>query len=149
MARSWGAGQSGDTHTHTHTRTETGQTYGGVQVQQVDTVGAELVEAGLEAGGDLVGGVVAGAGGVVDFCGEGEAPLLPAGFAGEGLLLAADVDAGGVDLGVAALLVEVEDLCEVGDLGDAGAGGLVGAKGHEAQDDARGGGCSDERHGGR
>lgn len=101
-----------------------------MQVQQVDTVGAELPEAGLEAGGDLVGGVVTGAGRVLDLCGEGEAPLLPAGVAGEGLLLAADVDAGGVDLGVAALLVEVEDLCEVGDLGDAGAGGLVGAKGH-------------------
>lgn len=120
-----------------------------MQVQEVDTVGAQLLEAGLDAGGDLVGGVVARVGGILDLCGEGEAPLLPAGLAGEGLLLAANVDPGGVDLAVAALLVEVEDLSELGDRCDAGAGGLVGAKGHEAQDDARGGVCCDERHGGR
>lgn len=125
------------------------QTYGGVQIQEVDTVCAQLLETGLDAGGDLVGGVVAWVGRILDLCSEGEAPLLPAGLAGEGLLLAADIDTGSVDLTVASLLVEVEDLGELGDRGDASASGLVGAKGHETQNDTRGGVCCDERHGGR
>ena len=51
----------------------------------------------------------------------GESTLLPLGLAGEGFLLAADVDSGGVDLVVAGALEAVEDLVVVVDVGDAGA----------------------------
>lgn len=57
----------------------------------------------------------------VAFCGYGEAGIVVACFAGEGLLLAADVVAGGVDFGVAVLLEGGEDGFVGGEGGYAGA----------------------------
>lgn len=114
-------------------------TYRGMEIQQVDTVGAQLLQARLDALGDLFGGVEARLAGVLDLCGQGEPPLVPACLTREGLLLATDVDAGGVDLAVTTLLEEVEHVCVLLDGGDSRPGRLVGAKGHQAQDDAGGG----------
>lgn len=126
-----------------------GGAYGGVKVQNVDAVGVEFLEAGLDRRQHLVGLVLLGLVGVDDLGGERQAAVLPAGVACPSLLGAADVDARRVDLVVAAGLEHVESLFEVVDTGDAGAGGLVGAKGHEAEDDAVPGGLGDEGgHGG-
>lgn len=95
-----------------------------MQVQQVDAVRPQLLEARLDALGHLVGRVVAQAVGVLDLGGQREAPLLPADLASKGLLLAVDVDARRVDLAVPALLEEVEDRAVLGGGGDAGACGF-------------------------
>lgn len=58
----------------------------------------------------------------VPFRGHAEATLLPLGIASEGLLLAADVDAGGVNFRVALLLELVEDGIVRVEGGDAGTG---------------------------
>lgn len=93
----------------------------------------------------------------VGFRGEGEAAVLPTGGASEGLLGTVAIAAGGVDLEVAARLVDIENFGEHGEGCDAGAaGGLeacilagsvgvmgvvawtcVGAKGQETEDGMR------------
>ena len=65
----------------------------------------------------------------IAFRGNLETAGLVVGFAGEGFLFAADIDAGGVDFVVAVGLEEVEVLGVVGLGGDAGAGVDVGAVG--------------------
>ena len=122
--------------------------YGGVEVQNINAVGAELGEALVDRREHLVGLVVVGLAGVDDLGGQGQAAVLPAGLARPGLLGAADVDAGRVDLVVSARLKDVERLFELVELRDAGACLLIGSKGHETEDDAVLGGLGDEgRHG--
>ena len=65
----------------------------------------------------------------VPFGGACEAALPPFGFAGEGFLLAADVDSSCVDFVVARALEAVEDFVVVVDVGDTGALGHIGTKG--------------------
>lgn len=126
-----------------------GGTYSCVEVDQVDAVGAKLLETRLEGLDDLVVLVEARLAGVLDLGREGQAPLLPLGLLGEGLLRLADVDARRVDLVVAARLEDVEHLAELVDVGDAGTVGFFGSEGHETQDNPVCGGCGDERHGGQ
>lgn len=101
---------------------------GGVEVKDIDAVGSELFEGLVQLLLDHVGFV--GAGSMrVPLCGTSETALLPFGLAGEGFLLAADVDAGCVDFIVASALEAVENLVVVVDVSDAGAFRLVGTKG--------------------
>lgn len=90
-----------------------------MQIKQVDAVGAQLLQAGLEGFNDLVVCVEAGLIRIDDLGGEGQAPLFPLGLPSEGLLLLAHVDAGGVDLIVASGLEDVEDFVELAKVGDA------------------------------
>ena len=124
-------------------------TYSCVKIQNVDALGPQLLQAGVHRLQHLVVGVGARLGGIGDLGGQRQAAVLPAGVAREGLLLAADVHAGRVDLAVPARLEPVEHAAELAGVGDAGAGRLVGAKRHQAEDDARRGGLGDEGgHGG-
>jgi hypothetical protein len=117
----------------------------GVQVEDIDTIRAELFERLVQFLFDDVR--LVGAGSVrVPFRGTSQSALFPLRFAGEGFLLAADVDSGGVDLVVAGALEAVEDLVVVVDVGDAGAFGLVGTESHGPEDDAWLAGAGDERH---
>lgn len=110
---------------------------GGVQVEDVDAVGAQLfqrlVELLLDHGGRVRAGLVG-----VPFRRAGEAALLPLGLAREGFLLAVDVDAGGVDFVVAGGLEAVEDFVVGVEAGDTGAGVGVGT----GQRDVSAGGMS-------
>jgi hypothetical protein len=90
---------------------------GGVQVEDVDAVRAELLERFIELLLDL-GGCVSTGGERVPLGGTGQTTLLPSSFAGEGLLLATDVDSGGVDLVVSSTLEGVEDLLVFVNVGD-------------------------------
>lgn len=67
---------------------------------------------------------------------DGEPALLEAHVAGEALLQAADVDAGGVELGVAFGGEEVETFAEFGEGGYAGGLGFVGADCHCPEDES-------------
>jgi hypothetical protein len=117
----------------------------GVQVEDIDAIRAELFERLVQfLFNDL--GLVGSRSVRVPFSGAGESALFPLCFAGEGFLLAADVDAGGVDFVVARALEAVEDLVVVVDVRDASAFGLVGTEGHGPEDDARLAGAGDERH---
>lgn len=99
-----------------------------MEVKDVDAVCAQFFEGFVKLLLDF-GGFVRAGGVRVPFCCEGEAAVFPLCFAGEGFLLAADVDAGGVDFGVAGALEGVEDFVVGGDVGDAGALVWVGAVG--------------------
>ena len=124
------------------------EAHGSVEVQDVDAVGSELLETRLERRKHIAGLVVLGFARVDNLGGEGQAAVLPAGIAGPGLLGAADVHAGRVDLIVSARLKDVEGLFELVELRDTGACFLIGSKGHETEDDAVPGGLGDEgRHG--
>lgn len=97
-----------------------GQAYRSMQVKKIDTIRAQFLQTRLHARRNLVRRVVAGLAWVLHFRSKGKAPLLPPDFASEGLLRAAHVHSGGVDLAIAALLEQVEDRPELGDGGDAG-----------------------------
>ena len=71
-----------------------------MKVEDVDTTGAELGEGFGERCFQLLGGVVAGFGGIA-FRRKGETPILPVRFSGEGFLGAANVGTGCVELIVA------------------------------------------------
>jgi hypothetical protein len=74
--------------------------------------------------------VHAGLAGVLDLGRKSQAPFLPLGLPGEGLLLLVDVYTGCVDFIVAAGLEDVEDLAKLVDVGDPSSGLFVGSKGH-------------------
>jgi hypothetical protein len=119
-----------------------------MQIQDIHALGPQLLQTNLGRLQHLVVGILARLVRVLDLGGQGQAAVLPAGLAREGLLLAADVDAGRVDLAVAARLEQVERLAELAHVGDARARRLIRAKGHQPQDDAGLGGLRDEgRHG--
>jgi hypothetical protein len=91
-----------------------------MEVEDINAVRTELLERLVQLLLDhlrLVGSSIVR----VPLGGTGKSTLLPLGLAGEGFLLAADVDSGGVDLVVAGALEAVEDLVVVVDVGDAGA----------------------------
>jgi hypothetical protein len=120
-----------------------------MQIQDIHALGPQLLQTDLGRLQHLVIGILARLVRVLDLGRQRQAAVLPAGLAREGLLLAADVDAGRVDLAVAARLEQVEHLAELAHIGHPRAGRLVRAKGHQPQDDARLGGLGDEgRHGG-
>jgi hypothetical protein len=117
----------------------------GVQVENIDTLRAELFEGLVQFLFDNLR--LVGTRGVrVPFSSASKSALFPLGFAREGFLLAADVDSSGIDFVVASALEAVEDLVVVVDVGDAGAFGLVGTEGHGPEDDAWLAGAGDERH---
>ena len=107
---------------------ERNRAIGSVQIEDIDTVRAQLGQALIHALGQALGLVLAGLVRVA-FRGEHEAAFLPFGVAREGFLLAADVGAGRVDFVVALRLEVVEDLGVFGRVGDAGAGGCIWAVG--------------------
>ena len=91
-----------------------------VKVEDINAIRTELLERLVQLLLDhlrLVGSSIVR----VPLGGTGKSTLLPLGLAGEGFLLAADVDSGSVDLVVAGALEAVEDLVVVVDVGDAGA----------------------------
>jgi hypothetical protein len=119
---------------------------GGVQVEDIDTIRAELLKGLVQLFLNhfrLVGSSMMR----VPLGSTSKSALLPLGLAGEGLLLAADVDSGGVDFVVASALEAVKDLVVVVDVGDASALRLVRTKCHGPEDDAGLASASDERHG--
>lgn len=125
---------------------EGAQTYRSVQIQDIDAIRAQLRQARLDRLDDLVARVLARFAGIVDLGGESEATFLPLGFPCEGFLLAADVDAGRVDLVVPAGLEQVETPDVLGVVRNACSRGLVGPKGHQAQDHPARSGLRDKRH---
>lgn len=97
----------------------------GVEVEDVNAVGAELIERFLAGGDHLLGSVVALVGRVA-FGRQLQATLFPACFAGEGFLLAIDIAAGRVDLVESLGLEVVKYLLVLVDVGYAvGVGGLI------------------------
>lgn len=117
----------------------------GVEVENVDTVCAELLERLVELLFDNIRSV--GARSVrVPLGRTGQTPLLPSGLASECLLLATDVDSGRVNFIVAGTLEAVEDLVVVVDVRDARAFGFIWTKSHGPENDSRLAGAGDERH---
>jgi hypothetical protein len=98
-----------------------------VQIVDVDAVGAELLERFVELLLDLLGFVGTG-GEWVPLGGTGQTTVLPASFASESLLLATDIDSGGVDLVVSGTLEAVEDLLVVFEVSDFGTLGHIGTE---------------------
>jgi hypothetical protein len=91
-----------------------------MEVEDINAVGTKLLEGLVELLLDhlwLVGSSIMR----VPLGGTGETTLLPLRLTRECLLLAADVDSGGVDFVVSGGLEAVEDLVVVVDVGDAGA----------------------------
>jgi len=142
---------------------------GSVQVEDVDAVGAELFERLIELLFNHFG-CVSTRTERVPLSGTGQTALLPFSLASEGLLLATDIDSGGVDFVVSGALEAVEDLIVVVDVGDFGTFRHLGTereglalehpweingdrkiipKGHGPENDARLAGTGDERHVGR
>jgi hypothetical protein len=100
---------------------------GGVQIEDVDTVRAELLERFIELFLDLCGFVSTGRV-RVPLGGTGQTTLLPSSLAGEGLLLATDINPGGVDFVVSSTLEGVEDLLVFVNVGDFGTFGQIGTE---------------------
>jgi hypothetical protein len=100
---------------------------GGVQVEDIDAVSAELLERFVKLLFDHLGCVSTGSV-RVPLGGTGQTTLLPFGLAGESLLLATDIDSGGVNFVVSGALEAVEDLVVVVDVGDFGTFGHIGTE---------------------
>ena len=100
---------------------------GSVQIEDVDAVRAELLERLIELLLDLCGSVSTRRE-RVPLSGTGQTTLLPSRLSSEGLLLATDVDSGGVDLVVSSTLESVEDLLVFVKVGDFRTFGQIGAE---------------------
>ena len=100
---------------------------GSVQIEDVDAVRAELLERLIELLLDLCGSVSTRRE-RVPLSGTGQTTLLPSRLSSEGLLLATDVDSGGVDLVVSSTLESVEDLLVFVDVSDFRTFGQVGTE---------------------
>lgn len=76
----------------------------------IDAVGSQLLETGLDRLNGLLSGIVAMFLGILDLCGQSEAPLLPTNLTSPGLLLAADIDTCCVYLAVSSSLEDIKGL---------------------------------------
>lgn len=97
----------------------------GMQVEDVDTVSAQLVKAGVEVFLQVLGLVDAGLEGV-HLGSERQAAIFPPGLAGPRLLLSANIRARSINLIVALGLEIIEMFGEFIKVGYTGSGALIG-----------------------